>query len=67
MSNFLKRFWMCDLEVLRVMFAIVEAEIGRYCKRFPLRSAEYRSRSAKLGSSQPLAGAQTLWLRRGAL
>jgi hypothetical protein len=49
--------------LLGVVFVIVAAEIGRYWRPFPLREAEYGSRSPRAGSPGPLPGARSPWLR----
>jgi exopolysaccharide production protein ExoQ len=51
--NYLESLWMRGFEFLWVVFVILAAEIGRYWRPFPLRTARYRSRSPKPGSSGP--------------
>jgi len=63
MYNFLESLWMRGFEFLWVTFVIVVAEVARCCQPFPLRRAEYKSRSAKPGGPGPLAEAQTRGLR----
>ena len=63
--NFFESLWMRGFEFLWVVFVIVAAEIGRYWRPFPLRSAAYRSRSQRPGSPSPSPGARMPRLRIG--
>jgi exopolysaccharide production protein ExoQ len=55
--NYLESLWMRGFEFLWVVFLILTAEIGRYCRPLPLRRAASRLRRAKPGSLGPSPGA----------
>jgi O-antigen ligase len=63
--NFFESLWMRGFEFLWVVFVIVAAEIGRYWRPFPLRSAAYSSRSQTPSSPGPSPGARLPRLRIG--
>src|ERR1700730_13994550 len=55
--NFFESLWMRGFECLWVVFVIVAAEIGRYCRPFPLRRAVFMSRHKGAGSPSLSPGA----------
>jgi exopolysaccharide production protein ExoQ len=63
--NFFESLWMRGFEFLWVVFVIVAAEIGRYWRPFPVRSAGYKPRSERPDSPSPSPGARMPGLRIG--
>jgi len=54
--NYFESYWMRGFEFLWVVFVILAAEIGRYCRPVALRTMAYRSRIPRPGNPRLLAG-----------